>query len=442
MKIPRLWLLVLTALLVGISFLSLATPKPTIAQTTPIQPGAGNTAAITLALNSPLVQSAQKFIVTEAKQIQDSNLRTATLDGINNPQACIYHRIGVDDTKKQTILNNLLAAGLVNSSDASSIPGGLTAGVFPPVLEDGTTCPKLPQRFFSAPGSAFSSHHSYPGGLVVHEALNDLSDLSLASNYRLVYGQSLPNGLPFVNGSGNPTQYQNTADFYINNDIIIAAPLWHDWAKPIVFQWNADGTEFLELNFGGNGQTDNNGGAGDSRTGGHHIISLAETMKRGLAPDFVIAQASAHVAPTLGNEYKVVNWLRAAAILAQIDPVTTGYLYKDKQNNFRLPPLRRLGDIDLNANGQTNLLVEYPLHNLSDADFVESIPAVTIDQVLLRAIAPQFGYDPTNTTTYNTKFRNPVLSYFSAERLIIIYGNSGLNGVVAEVNKLRQLNII
>jgi len=74
-------------------------------------------------------------------------------------------------------------------------------------------------------------------------------------------------------------------------------------------------------------------------------MSIAEAMKRGFSPAFVITQASAHSAPTSGSEYKVVNWLRAAAILAQIDPVKTGYLTIDKQGNFRLPALRKLGDI-------------------------------------------------------------------------------------------------
>jgi len=43
-----------------------------------------------------------------------------------------------------------------------------------------------------------------------------------------------------------------------------------------VFQWNEDGSEFKELNFGGNGSTDSFGSAGDSRSGGHHIIGVAE----------------------------------------------------------------------------------------------------------------------------------------------------------------------
>src|SRR5215831_10591302 len=107
----------------------------------------------------------------------------------------------------------------------------------------------------------------------------------------------------------------------------------------MVFQWNADGTEFAELNFGGTGTLDAFGSPGDSRTGGHHILSVAESMKRGLPPELVITQASAHSAPTLGNEFKVVNWLRAAAIVARIDPVAKGYLAADGQGNLRLPPL-------------------------------------------------------------------------------------------------------
>jgi hypothetical protein len=229
----------------------------------------------------------------------------------------------------------------------------------------------------------------------------------------------------------------------IDQDIIIAAPIWHDWAKPMVFQWNADGSEFEELNFGGNGTTDLFGSPGSSKTGGHHIIGVAEAMKRGLPPAFVIAQACAHSSPTLGNEYKVVNWLRAAAIMAQIDPVAAGYLYKDNSGRFRLPPLRKLGALDLTGNTllQTNLLVEYTLHNLSDADFTFSIPSVTTVEVILQAVAPGFGFNPADPNS-NNAFRNPVLSYLGAERLLIKYGNGGLDAVRAEIHKLQLAKII
>lgn len=422
----------LPLLSLALSLLLFVTPVLAVDQT---RPGAGNKAAIQLSQKSLLAQSAKQLILQQLQRVQNGKLRTITIDAIKKPTTCVAHRARVSDAHKEVILQNLKKAGLVDTADDATFPGGLKTGVFPPLLQDGSDCPQLPQTFYSAPGSAFGSHHSYPGGLAVHEAFNYISDLNFANSYRHVYGNSQSDELPIINFSNSLKPSTNSQ---INEDVIITAPIWHDWAKSIVFQWNSDGTEFQELNFGGNGQTDNYGNSGDSRTGGHHIISLAESMKRGLSPDVVITQASAHSAPTLGNEYKVVNWLRSAAILAQIDPVAADYLYRDSKGNLRLPPLRRLGDLDLNAAGQTNLLVEYVLHNLSDADFVLSIPAVSISEVLLKNIAPQFGYDPADAAKYNNGFRNPVLSYLSAERLLIIYGNSGFSGVTAEVNKLRQ----
>jgi hypothetical protein len=400
-------------------------------------PGAGNALAEKIAGESQLVQSAKQTLVENARHIQNANIRTTVLDAITNRSTCITHRIGVDDARKNAILQSLQNAGLINPADAAAIVGGMKAGVFPPVLDEGSACPHLPLSFDAAPGSAFHGHHSYPGGLPIHEANNDQSDINFAALYRGTYGSDSERNLPIVKGE------DKQSNVFIDQDIILAAPMWHDWAKPMVFQWNADGTEFTELNFGGNGTNDAWGAAGDSRTGGHHMLSVAESMKRGMSPDLVITQASAHSAPTSGNEYKVVNWLRAAAIIAQIDPVAKGYLTLDSQNHLRLPVVRQLGGgVDLNANGQTNLIVEYALHNLSDADFNLSGPAVSEAEVLLSTIASNFDYNSADTTTYNNKFRNVVLANLSAERLIMIYASSGIPGVTAEVQKLRRQGII
>ncbi|HTP50297.1 MAG TPA: hypothetical protein VMK42_06345 [Anaeromyxobacteraceae bacterium] len=210
-----------------------------------------------------------------------------------NPKTCIRHRANLSPSDKQAIVQELLDQGLLNPALAASQPGGLLAGVFPPVDNDGTSCPTLPQPFESAPGSGNGSHHSFPGGLAVHESFNEHSDQSFAENYRRNYRPALIDDDP-------------SADDLIPNgpaldpDIIIAAPLWHDWSKPIVFQWNADGTEFIELNIGGAGKAlDGFGGsAGDSQTGGHHILALAESMARGFSPAMVDTQACAHSNPT------------------------------------------------------------------------------------------------------------------------------------------------
>lgn len=234
------------------------------------------------------------------------------------------------------------------------------------------------------------------------------------------------------------------SDVDIDQDIIFAAPLLHDWAKPLVFQWNADGTEFAEFNFGGNGATDNYGAVGDSRTGGHHIISIAESMARGLSPKFVITQASAHSNPTSGNEYKVVNWLRAGAIIAGMDPVAKGYLRVDGAGHLRLPAVQRMGDVDLNAASpsQVNAPVEYQLHNLSDADYTQSGQAVSVAQILLANLASSFGYDPSDTARYNLHYRNPALSHLSAQRLYLLFTSGGLDAVRAQLAKLRARGII
>jgi AAA ATPase domain len=184
----------------------------------------------------------------------------------------------------------------------------------------------------------------YRGGLAIHEAFNLSSALNLAASYRHTYGHRGASGLPEVGPIDSSEAADNIA---IDQNIMIAAPIWHDWAKTIVFQWTETGGEFPELNFGGNGKTDKFGGDGNSKTGADHILGVAETIKRGLPPPFVITQASAHAPPAEGNEFMVVNWIRAAAVIAQADPVAAGYLIKDPQGRPRLPPLRRLAELPI-----------------------------------------------------------------------------------------------
>lgn len=405
-------------------------------------PGAGNAEAIRLAKGSPLVQSAYRMLRERLNEARSPALKRTLAELIDQDKACIRHRANVSDADKDRILAQLQAEGLVDTAAAANFPGGLKAGVFPPVLNDGSACPRLPQAFYSAPGGATFGHHSEPGGLPVHEAFNDFSALGLSNSYHMVYGHTDKNGLPVVTRQPNHEKGDNPA-FVLDPDIVLLAPIMHDWAKPIVFQWNADGTEFAELDFAGNGKTDNNGLEGNSKTGAHHILGLAEAMKRGLPPDFVVTVASAHSVPTLGNEYKVVNFLRAAAIIAQIDPYQAGYLRRDAKQNPRLPAVRHLGDVDLNAapSTQTNLLVEYVLHNLSDADFAFTGAAAADVTYVIERLAPDFGYTP-GAQDYLVKYRNPVLSYLSSERLYILYSNGGLEAVRKEIAKLRKLSVI
>ena len=403
--------------------------------------GAWNEDAARLAGSSALVTTAMAYIKAQAATLGDPQIRRETEDAVFNPDTCIKSRANLTPERKQAIVATLLAEGLIDESEAARIPGGLLAGVFPGVRDDGTPCPKLPLPYIGAPGSVFGGHHSEPGGLAMHVAVNMSSGVNLADTYRRVYGTLDARGLPVLrDGTGG----QPDADLFIDQDIAIATPIWHDWAKAMVFQWNADGSEYAELNFGGNGKTDAWGAPGTSKTGSHHILSIAEGMARGMPPAFLIAQASAHGAPNAGNEFGVVNWLRAAAIITGTDPVERGYLLKDAQGRLRLPPVRQLSSVNVLASlpNQSNLLYEYVLQNLSDADYTYTGPAVVQSELFLRTLAPRFGYDPADATRYNTGYRNPVLTHLSAERVFILYANGGLPRVETEIGKLRSLGLV
>lgn len=400
--------------------------------------GAWNAGATHVAERSALATSAMAFIKAKAAKISDPKIRQQTEDAVFNPDTCIKFRAGLTTERKQQIVDKLVAEGLIDTSEAGRIPGGLVAGVFPGVRDEGTDCPKLPMPYIASPGSVFGGHHSEPGGLPIHVAVNLTSSLNLAETYRRVYGTLDAHGLPVV-GDGTADK-----DLAIDQDIVIGAPIWHDWAKTMVFQWNADGSEYAEMNFGGAGKNDAWGSPGSTKTGGHHLMGVAESIARGMPVPFVIAQASAHGAPNAGNEFNAVNWIRTASILANVDPVERGYLVKDPAGRLRLAPVRKLGSINILASlpNQSNLLYEYVLHNLSDADYTFTGPAVVQGELFLRTVAPKFGYDPADATRYNTEFRNVALSNLGAERVQILYANGGIERVEQEITKLKTAGLI
>ena len=139
--------------------------------------------------------------------------------------------------------------------------------------------------------------------------------------------------------------------------------------------------------------------------------------------------ASAHSTPTSGGENK-------AAIVAQIDPVDGRFLYRNAAGRMRL-----LGSVDLLAGtlllSHVNVLSEYVPHNISDSDFTLTGPAIMEMNAVLTQTASQFGFNSTDNSNYQNKFRDRLLTYLSAVRLLTIYGNGGLDGVVAEITKIK-----
>ena len=102
--------------------------------------GAGNAAANALAGDSNFVQSSYQFLLRQTNQIQDSNTRFQTVDAIRNPNTCVMSRAGVTDAVKDTLLKRLVDQGLAVEANARNINGGAKAGVFPPLVNDGSRC--------------------------------------------------------------------------------------------------------------------------------------------------------------------------------------------------------------------------------------------------------------------------------------------------------------
>lgn len=135
---------------------------PALAQDQTV-PGQGNANAAALSRRSPIVQSAMQFLVSQADTIQDKTLRKETLEVVTNDGLCLQHRVGLTDAKKNALVQQMIALGFADKNDDATFPGGLKVGIFPPVIDEDSPCPKQPQPYSSAPGSSFGGHHSYPG---------------------------------------------------------------------------------------------------------------------------------------------------------------------------------------------------------------------------------------------------------------------------------------
>lgn len=281
--------------------------------------------AVAIARGSRQVAATYARVEALARSIGDAKLRDATLDLVRNPHP-LYADRHPTPASRTAVRDALAAEGFVRA-------GAPLAGIFPPGTE---ASPRYGvQPFWAAPGSSDGSHHAYPGGLATHEAFN----AAIADGFARTYDAHYFGGRPTV-----------------ARDVVIAAALAHDAMKVVVFGWRDDGTLLPELTIAG--------------TGAHHILSGAEAIARGRDPRFVTALLSAHAAPSLGDEAKVVAWARAAAIVAGIDPVAYG-LVRREGSGYAL--------------AADPVPVEAFVSYLSDHDYVLTIEAMHVVSARLQA---------------------------------------------------------
>jgi len=186
-----------------------------------------------------------------------------------------------------------------------------------------------------------------------------------------------------------------------------------------VFQWLPDGSELTEQVI--------------ADTGAHHTLSGAEALVRGLPAAFVVAQLSAHDAPTniqvkpgQTGRQRLVNYLRAAAIIARVDPIAAGLLRQTADGEYLLavePPRR----------------AAYIVH-FSDQDWLFTNDSLAAVVAALRTLAADYSAEPTRQPARFNLFRNLVLSQLSDVRLYEALQAGGADAVRALVQATVDLS--
>ncbi|HWR41261.1 MAG TPA: metal-dependent phosphohydrolase [Patescibacteria group bacterium] len=327
--------------------------------------------AAAMAERSVYVKGSYEYLTKTVSLINDRELRETVVTYLKNPAPRLLERYS-DGGSKEAVRQQLVNAGYLKPEN--------TVNQFLPAWDQPQ---KMPQPFYTAPGSGYGSHHSYPGGLSTHVAVNVKASLAFFDAYQDIYG------------------------YRMNKDIIVAAQMMHDFHKPWVFQWQEDGSSLPETPIAG--------------TGSHHILSIAEALYRGFDPELVVAMACAHTHPGFREEeVQLVNWLKAAAMLAGQDPVRYGVL---APGGDTVPlPRRQEGFIT----------------HLGDHDFVLTVPAAQWLIGKLGEIAgKEYGMsaEDLKSAKFN-HFRNYIFSQVTIKSLHHIWLEKGESGLTETVQAL------
>ncbi|MCG8565027.1 MAG: hypothetical protein MI747_08085 [Desulfobacterales bacterium] len=325
-----------------------------------------------IAGKSKMVTDSWDYLIRAAAGIKDAGIRTQVQGILKNPAPTFTAEL-MDGQNRLAVYNELKSMGF--------IPENMAFKSFLPPVKDPQ---KSPHPFLAGPGSGYSSHHSYPGGLITHTAANVRLSLSLYEHYITVY------------------------DFALDRDVILASQILHDLHKPWVFQWSArTGESRTEMKLAG--------------TGEHHIYGVAESLVRGLPAGVCTAQACAHQHPGWEkDEAKPVKWLKAAAVLTGKDPVKAGLLAPGEQT---LPQPR----------GMENFVT-----HLGDHDWVLSVPAAKwLIPVMAEIAGENYGMSGADLSGRKfNQFRNYVFAQASIMNLYHLYTARGKDGLARTVTAM------
>lgn len=244
-----------------------------------------------MARASRLVTSAYNELLAVAASLEDRDYRRLMTECIAQPRVEFLEMYPADADRRR-LFKEMVRLGFFNREDSPD-------EVWPPGHMN-------PQTYLTAASSHNDFYNAHPGGLAVTVAYNIRMAEAYTANYRQMYG------LP------------------INRDLPSAALCVHEYPKVWLYQWLDDGSWLEEPRT-----------VYDDTWHAHCIYVTAELMYRRFDSRIVMAMAAAHqlslldarmdgkrvVCNWMGLE-RVAHFIKAAAVMAQVDPVDYGLLEK------------------------------------------------------------------------------------------------------------------
>ncbi len=254
-----------------------------------------------MAQASRLVTSAYNELLSVAASLEDAEYRRLMTECVARPKITFLDMYPSDQDRRR-LFGEMVKLGFFNKNDSPDHvwpKGHMT-----------------PQTYLTAASSHNSFYNAHPGGLAVTVAYNIRMSEAYTANYRQMFG------LP------------------INRDLPSAALCVHEYPKVWLYQWLEDGSWLEEPRT-----------VYDDTWHAHCIYVTAELMHRRFDSRIVMAMAAAHQLGLLDAHMEghdvICNWMgldrvahfiKAAAVMAQVDPVDYGLLSR-KNGKVVLEPV-------------------------------------------------------------------------------------------------------
>lgn len=242
-----------------------------------------------MARSSLMIMGIYNELLRTAASLEDESYRRLMTECITRPKITFLEMYPGDDDRRR-LFKEMVRLGFFNAADDPDHvwPQGHMS----------------PQTYLTAPSSHNDFYNAHPGGLALTVAYNIRMADAYTQNYRQVHG------VP------------------INRDVSVAGLLVHEYPKVWLYQWQQDGSWLEEPRT-----------VYDDTWHAHCIYVTAELMHRRFDSRIVMAMAAAHQLSALNASMDgrkvVTNWvgldrvahfIKAAGVLANVDPVDYGLL--------------------------------------------------------------------------------------------------------------------